>query len=216
MILPGHGTVTVSLWLTGAFPCAASFPTWEPKWRGRVLGAWCGGLRSASRRSATRRSCPRPPAAHIGLSRRGWRHDGHHADGRFLHGSCPLCAPGSVVIGLSVALVIAFPRPCSGGLINPARQFGPAAFAGQTTDLRICLVAPILGAALGARLHHLLSSRRVTREVRVRTSGESPDGRVAAVGVSRWPIGCTQAPTGIRRSTSDGQRPPPQPPSRAV
>jgi glycerol uptake facilitator protein/aquaporin Z len=99
------------------------------------------------------------------------------------------------VIGLSVALVIAFPRPRSGGSINPARQF--AAFAGQTTDLRICLVAPILGVALGAWLHHLLSSRRLTREVRVRASGESPDGRVAAVGVSRRPVGRTPAPTGV-------------------
>jgi hypothetical protein len=95
--------------------------------------------------------------------------------------------------GLGIALL----GPCSGGSINPTRQFGPVAFAGQTTDLRICLAAPILGAALGAWLHHLLSSRRLTREVRVRASGESPDGRVAAVGVSRRPVGCTQAPTRV-------------------
>lgn len=84
--------------------------------------------------------------------------------------------------------------------MNPARRFGPAAFAGQTTDLRIYLAAPILGAALGAWLHHLLSRRQLTREVRVRASGESPDGRVgrvAAVGVSRRPAGRTPAPTGV-------------------
>ncbi|MGW0207349.1 aquaporin [Streptomyces sp. NPDC003233] len=62
------------------------------------------------------------------------------------------------VIGLSVALVIAFLRPRCECSINPARQFGPASFSGQTTDLRICLVAPDLGVALGAWLHDLLSS----------------------------------------------------------
>ncbi|MGW5433870.1 aquaporin [Streptomyces sp. NPDC004059] len=108
------------------------------------------------------------------------------------HARCVRLVP--YVIGLSVALVIAFPGALQRGLHQPARQFGPAAFAGQSTDLRIRLVAPILGAALGAWLHHLLRSRRLTREVRVRARGESPDGRVAAVGVSRRPVGCTQAP----------------------
>ncbi|MED7828249.1 aquaporin [Streptomyces chiangmaiensis] len=48
------------------------------------------------------------------------------------------------VIGLSVSLVIAFLRPRSGGSINPARQFGPTAFAGLTPicgsvwSLRFC------------------------------------------------------------------------------
>ncbi|MFF0400323.1 MIP/aquaporin family protein [Streptomyces sp. NPDC005248] len=70
------------------------------------------------------------------------------------------------VIGLSVALVIAVLGPRSGGSINPARQFGPAALAGQSTDLWIYLVAPVLGAVLGAWLHHLLGRRRpLTRKV---------------------------------------------------
>ncbi|MFD9006536.1 MIP/aquaporin family protein [Streptomyces sp. NPDC059582] len=64
------------------------------------------------------------------------------------------------VIGLSVTLVIAFLGPRSGGSINPARQFGPAALTGQRTDLWIYLIAPVLGAALGSWLHHLLSGRR--------------------------------------------------------
>jgi glycerol uptake facilitator-like aquaporin len=63
------------------------------------------------------------------------------------HARCVRLVP--YVIGLSVALVIGFLGPCSGGSINPARQFGPAAFAGQTTDLRICLVAPIRGRPSG-------------------------------------------------------------------
>ncbi|GAA5023031.1 aquaporin [Actinopolymorpha pittospori] len=58
-------------------------------------------------------------------------------------------------IGLCVGLVIALLGTRSGGCINPARQLGPAAFSGQTLDLWIYLVAPILGAALGASIHHL-------------------------------------------------------------
>jgi glycerol uptake facilitator-like aquaporin len=62
-------------------------------------------------------------------------------------------------IGLSVALVIALLGSRSGGSINPARQLGPAAFSGQTTDLWIYLVAPVLGAALGASVHQLFIQR---------------------------------------------------------
>lgn len=63
------------------------------------------------------------------------------------------------VIGLYVGLVIAFLGPRSGGSINPARQFGPAALSGETIDLWIYLVAPMLGAALGVLTHHLLTRR---------------------------------------------------------
>ena len=67
------------------------------------------------------------------------------------------------VIGVSVGLVIAILGPRSGGSINPARQFGPAAFAWQTTDLWIYMFAPILGAVLGAAVHGLLVRRLYTR-----------------------------------------------------
>ena len=69
-------------------------------------------------------------------------------------------------IGGSVGLVIALLGPRSGGSINPARQFGPAALSGQTLDLWIYLVAPILGAALGAWVHNLLTRRFHVRRAR--------------------------------------------------
>jgi glycerol uptake facilitator-like aquaporin len=47
----------------------------------------------------------------------------------------------------------------SGGSINPARQLGPALLSGLTTDLAIYLVAPVLGAVLGAALYHLARRR---------------------------------------------------------
>ena len=68
------------------------------------------------------------------------------------------------VIGLFVALVIAILGPLSGGSINPARQLGPAAFSGQNTCLWIYLVAPIVGAVLGALVHRLLIRLPRTRE----------------------------------------------------
>jgi glycerol uptake facilitator-like aquaporin len=59
------------------------------------------------------------------------------------------------VIGASIALVIALLGPLSGGSINPARCFGPAALSGQTTDLWIYLVAPVIGAVIGSAIYHL-------------------------------------------------------------
>ncbi|MFD8222213.1 aquaporin [Streptomyces sp. NPDC059697] len=120
------------------------------------------------------------------------------------------------VIGPAVALVIAFlgPRP-AGGSINPARQFGPAAFAGQTTDLRIHLVARILGAALGAWLHHLLSRRQLTREVRLSKRGvtgrpcccrrRQPTARWPHPGPDRRPAGAGLTGRHHRRSHRRGQ-----------
>ena len=67
-------------------------------------------------------------------------------------------------IALAVALVIFLMGPLTGGVINPARQFGPAVLSGQTTDLWIYLTAPIVGALLGAGLHHLLYRRFKTRK----------------------------------------------------
>ena len=60
------------------------------------------------------------------------------------------------VIGLGVGLVIALLGPLSGGSINPARQLGPAVLAGQTTDLWIYLVSPMLGAVIGSLIHRRL------------------------------------------------------------
>jgi glycerol uptake facilitator protein/aquaporin Z len=62
-------------------------------------------------------------------------------------------------VGMAVGLVIAGLGARSGGSINPARQFGPAALSGQTVDLWIYLTAPVLGAVLGAAIHHLLTTR---------------------------------------------------------
>jgi glycerol uptake facilitator-like aquaporin len=67
-------------------------------------------------------------------------------------------------IALAVASVIVLLGPITGGVVNPARQFGPAVLAEQGADLWIYLTAPIVGAVLGAGLHHLLYRRFKTRQ----------------------------------------------------
>jgi glycerol uptake facilitator-like aquaporin len=67
-------------------------------------------------------------------------------------------------IGVAVGGIIFGLGPVTGGVVNPARQFGPAAWAGQTLDLWIYLTAPVVGAVLGAGLHHLLYRRFKLRQ----------------------------------------------------
>ncbi|MFJ2644667.1 MULTISPECIES: MIP/aquaporin family protein [unclassified Streptomyces] len=55
-------------------------------------------------------------------------------------------------VGLATAVVVATFGPLSGGSANPARQFGPAPLAQDTTRLWIYLLAPVLGAVLVAAL----------------------------------------------------------------
>ncbi|MFI1455482.1 MIP/aquaporin family protein [Streptomyces roseus] len=61
------------------------------------------------------------------------------------------------VLALLVCAIIAVLGPLSGGAANPARQFGPALMSGTTTGLWIYLLAPALGAALGAAAHRRIS-----------------------------------------------------------
>jgi glycerol uptake facilitator-like aquaporin len=90
-----------------------------------------------------------------------------------------------VAIALAVALIIVLLGPVTGGVVNPARQFGPAVLASQTTDLWIYLTAPIVGAVLGAGLHHLLYRRFKTRQpLTYRLAGSRESG-----GAARGPHG---------------------------
>lgn len=62
------------------------------------------------------------------------------------------------VLAVLVCAIIAVLGPLSGGAANPARQFGPALMSGTTAYLWIYLVAPGLGAALGAAAHHRITA----------------------------------------------------------
>jgi aquaporin NIP len=62
----------------------------------------------------------------------------------------------AIAIGGTVALDALVGGPVSGASMNPARSLGPALAAGQFDALWIYLLAPLIGAALGALAYQLL------------------------------------------------------------
>jgi glycerol uptake facilitator-like aquaporin len=154
--------VTVSLWLMVDFPGRRVAAYVVAQLAGSVTGtalarlAWGRDVALPSVAYGAIRSAPGWDGAEVFLAEVGGMAVVVVAFGLFLarHGRLV-----PYVIGLSVALVIALLGPRSGGSINPARQLGPAVLSGQTTDLSIYLVAPILGAMLGAAGHRLIQRR---------------------------------------------------------
>jgi aquaporin NIP len=62
----------------------------------------------------------------------------------------------AIAIGGTVALDALVGGPVSGASMNPARSLGPALAAGELGALWIYLLAPLVGAALGALVYQLL------------------------------------------------------------
>ncbi len=62
----------------------------------------------------------------------------------------------ALAIGGTVALNALWGGPISGASMNPARSLGPALVAGVWRDQWVYLVAPLLGAAIGAWTYQLL------------------------------------------------------------
>ncbi|BBJ47329.1 hypothetical protein SSPO_100470 [Streptomyces antimycoticus] len=169
--------VTVSLWLMGAFPGRSVVAYVLAQFAGSAAGtglarlAWGRTVALPSVDYAAIAPAPTWQPAAVFLAEASSMMVIIFAVGFVARPRCARLLP--YVIGLSVALVIALLGPRSGGSINPARQFGPATLAGQTTDLWIYLVAPILGAVLGAWPHRHLNRRRLpTRAVRSAAGGE--------------------------------------------
>jgi glycerol uptake facilitator protein/aquaporin Z len=202
--------VTLSLWLMGTFPGRSVTPYVLAQLAGSAAGTGLGRLVWGSTVSlpsvhyAAIVPAPTWQPAAVFAAEAGSLAAIILAVGFVAHPRSARLLP--YLIGLSVALVIAFLGPRSGGSINPARQFGPAVLAGQTTDLWIYLLAPILGAAVGALLHHVLSRRR-TRPSRTRVTTEGsrrPDAaRVASARAGGPPTAHRRARQGPRPSTSD-------------
>ena len=66
----------------------------------------------------------------------------------------------ALAIGGTVGLDAMFGGPISGASMNPARSLGPGLVAGEVSTLWIYVVAPPLGAALGALAYQLIRGER--------------------------------------------------------
>jgi aquaporin NIP len=64
--------------------------------------------------------------------------------------------PAAVAIGFTVALDALWGGPVSGASMNPARSLAPALVAGLWNDQWIYVVAPVIGAGIGAGLYQFL------------------------------------------------------------
>lgn len=62
----------------------------------------------------------------------------------------------ALAIGGTVALDALFGGPISGASMNPARSLGPALVSGVWADQWVYLVAPVVGASVGAWLYQLI------------------------------------------------------------
>jgi MIP family channel proteins len=65
-------------------------------------------------------------------------------------------AAAAIAIGGTVGLDALFGGPITGASMNPARSLGPALLSGELRDLWLYLVAPPVGAALGALAYQLV------------------------------------------------------------
>ncbi len=70
-------------------------------------------------------------------------------------------APAAIAIGLTVMLGALWGGPLSGASMNPARSLGPALVAGALGEQWIYVLAPVIGAALGAWIYQFLRGERV-------------------------------------------------------
>jgi MIP family channel proteins len=78
----------------------------------------------------------------------------------------------ALAIGGTVGLDAMFGGPISGASMNPARSLGPAIVAGELASIWIYLVAPLLGAALGAVAYQIVRGGRA-RPGKLDPGGES-------------------------------------------
>jgi glycerol uptake facilitator-like aquaporin len=79
------------------------------------------------------------------------------------------------VVGVLIGMAIALLGTSTGGSVNPARQFGPAAVSGQTHFLWVYLLAPMLGAVIAVWLRQTIQHRRAVLTHRL--CGTHADGR---------------------------------------
>jgi MIP family channel proteins len=80
----------------------------------------------------------------------------------------------AIAIGGTVGLDAMFGGPISGASMNPARSLGPAFVSGDLHALWLYLVAPLVGAALGALAYQFVRGKQI-RPVDVRRAATKED-----------------------------------------
>jgi aquaporin NIP len=73
-------------------------------------------------------------------------------------------AAAAIAIGGTVGLDALFGGPITGASMNPARSLGPALVSGELHDLWLYLIAPPVGAALGALAYQLVRGEHPATE----------------------------------------------------
>jgi aquaporin NIP len=68
----------------------------------------------------------------------------------------------AIAVGCTVGLCALVGGPVSGASMNPARSLGPALAAGELNALWIYIVAPLLGAAIGAIAYQLVRGEPIS------------------------------------------------------
>ena len=163
----GHMNPAISLamWRFGVFPGAGVVPYTIAQLLGSVLGVLAA-------RALWGQVVAEPPVVYAVLQPgAGWSTGELFAAETlsmavivFLVGTClavPRLAPFVPwVVGVLIGTAIALLGTSTGGSVNPARQFGPAAVSGQTHFLWVYLLAPMLGAVIAAWLRQTIQHRR--------------------------------------------------------
>jgi glycerol uptake facilitator protein/aquaporin Z len=178
----GHMNPAISLamWRFGVFPGAGVVPYTIAQLLGSVLGVLAA-------RALWGQVVAEPPVVYAVLQPGpGWSTGELFAAETlsmavivFLVGTClavPRLAPFVPwVVGVLIGTAIALLGTSTGGSVNPARQFGPAAVSGQTHFLSVYLLAPMLGAVIAAWLRQAIQHRRAVLTHRL--CGTAMDGR---------------------------------------
>lgn len=70
---------------------------------------------------------------------------------------------GALAIGGVITVNIMLGGPISGASMNPARSFGPALVSGHLEHMWLYVLAPLIGAMIGAGLYYMVGARRGTQ-----------------------------------------------------
>lgn len=156
--------VTLALWQMRAFPARAVVPYILAQLAGSIAGVGLARLvwGPAAARTPVRYAAVGPAPGwrwwHVGLVEAGCLVLVTLIIGFFLaHPDTRIRRALPYILATVTFLMAALLGPLSGASLNPARQLGPALWSSDDAFLACYLLAPVIGAVIGARIHlHLV------------------------------------------------------------